>query len=220
MHTVNLHINNKNIKQENFVKYLGIIIDSNLNWYHHVHELSKKVKRSMGIFSKIRHYINLSTLKQLYYSLIYSHLSYGIIIWGNTYTSTLQPLIILQKRVLRIMTFANYDSHSSPIFRQLELLKINDLVFIHTALFMQQYYSKQLPETFDNLFQPLSCKHNYKTRLASKNNYCLPKARTNFGKFNVRYYGVKIWTSLDSSEKLMNKSALKKKLSSDKIATY
>ena len=115
--------------------------------------------------------------KQLYYSLIYSHLSYGIIIWGNTYTSTLQPLCILQKRVLPIMTFANYDSHSSPIFRQLELLKINDLVFIHTALFMQQYYSKQLPETFDNLFQPLSCKHNYNTRLASKNNYYLPKAR-------------------------------------------
>ena len=118
------------------------------------------------------------------------------------------------------MIFANYDSHSSPIFRQLELLKINDLVVIHTALSMQQYYSKQLPETFDNLFQPLSCKHNYKTRLASKNNYYLPKARTNFGKFNVRYYVVNIWTSLDSSEKLMNKSALKKKLSSDKIATY
>ena len=33
---------------------------------------------------------------------------------------------------------------------------------------MQQYYSKQLPESFDNLFQPLSCKHNYNTRLASK----------------------------------------------------
>ena len=62
MHTVNLHINNKNIKQENFVKYLGIIIDSNLNWHRHVHELSKKIKRSIGIFSKIRHYINLSTL--------------------------------------------------------------------------------------------------------------------------------------------------------------
>ena len=135
MHTVNLHINNKNIKQENFVKYLGIIIDSNLNWHHHVHELLKKIKRSIRIFSKIRHYINLSTHKQLYYSLIYSHLSYGIIIWGNTYTSTLQPLFILQKRVLRIMTFANYDSHSSPIFRQLELLKINDLVFIHTAVY-------------------------------------------------------------------------------------
>ena len=112
--------------------------------------------------------IRISTLKQLYYSLIYSHFSYGIIILGNTYTSTLQPLFILQKRVLRIMTFANYDSHYSTIFRQLELLKIYDLVFIHTALFMQQYYSKQLPETFDNLFQPLSCKHNYNTRLASK----------------------------------------------------
>ena len=138
----------------------------------------------------------------------------------NHYSYSLQPLFILQKWVLHIMTFANYDSHSSPIFRQLELLKINHLVFIHIALFMQQYYSKQLPETFDNLFQPFSCKHNYNIRLASKNNYYLPKARTNFGKFNIRYYGVKIWTSLDSSEKLMNKSALKKKLTSNKIATY
>ena len=66
MHTVNLHINNKNIKQENFVKYLGIIIDSNLNWHHHVHKLSKKIKRSIGIFSKIRHYI--------YTALLFSYL--------------------------------------------------------------------------------------------------------------------------------------------------
>ena len=66
--------------------------------------ISKKIKRSVGILSKVRHYINISTLVMLYYTLIYPFLKYAIVAWGNTYTSMLKPLINLQKKAVRIMT--------------------------------------------------------------------------------------------------------------------
>ena len=82
------------------IKYLGIMIDSHLNWKSWVNYISKKIKRNIGILSKLRHYVNLKTLTNLYYSLIYPFLIYGISAWGNTYKSTLTPIINSQKRGL------------------------------------------------------------------------------------------------------------------------
>ena len=78
---------------ENSIKYLGIMIDSHLNWKSQVSYISKEIKRNIGILSKIRHFVNLKTLSMLYYSLIYPFLIYGITAWGNTYKSTLAPII-------------------------------------------------------------------------------------------------------------------------------
>ena len=41
----------------------------------------------------------------------------------------------------------------------------------------------------------------YNTRLASKNAYYIPKIRTNYGKFNIRFTGVKIWNSIQENFK-------------------
>ena len=49
----------KNIQRENCVKFLGVLLDANLSWKHHINELSKKVSRILGLFYKIRHYLPL-----------------------------------------------------------------------------------------------------------------------------------------------------------------
>ena len=43
----------KKIQCENYVKFLGILLNANLNWKHHINELSKKLARTIGIFHKI-----------------------------------------------------------------------------------------------------------------------------------------------------------------------
>ena len=100
-----LTLNGKQLQQESCIKYLGILIDSNLNWKPQIAYIAKKIKRSVGILSKLRHYVNIDILINLYYSLIYPFLTYGIIIWGNTYPTILQPVYILQKKTMRIMIF-------------------------------------------------------------------------------------------------------------------
>ena len=95
--------------------------DSNLNWKVHIHELSKKISRGNGVLSKIRYYVNNSILQQLYYSLIYPFLTYGLSVWGNTYNTTLRPLLMLQKRAIRIITFSKPDEDSEQLFKALEI---------------------------------------------------------------------------------------------------
>jgi hypothetical protein len=147
-----LFMNNMLLKQEDSIKYLGIHIDSHFNSKSQIIYISKNIKRSIGILCKLRHYVTLPILIQLYYSLIYPFLTYGIIIWGNTYMTTLHPLNILQKKATRLMTFSNFDEHTEPLFKIKGLLKLNDLIFLYNSLFMYDFYNNKLPLSFENFF--------------------------------------------------------------------
>ena len=49
-------IGRKKINQESCVKFLGVLLDSNLSWKSHLTEPSKKLARTAGLFYKICHY--------------------------------------------------------------------------------------------------------------------------------------------------------------------
>ena len=215
-----LEIKKKLIEQKNSIKYLGIIIDSNLSWKEHIHQLSKKISRGIGIISKLRHYVNKSILVQLYYSLIYPFLTYGLIIWGNTYKTTLEPLIILQKKVIRIMNFSNYNDHTSPLFTYLNIMKLPDVIYYHNCIFLFKFNSKMLPTIFDNFFELISSRHKYKTRLASRSSFYIPSIRTNYGKFSIRYQGATIWNDIDETIKQLSLCRFKKEIKSKIISQY
>ena len=112
----------------------------------------QKINRCIGILSNIRYFVSQQVLVQLYYTLIYPFLAYSLITWGNTYPTSLQPLITLQKKAVRIITFSVYNSHSSPLFCKLGLLKLGDLIYLDSALFMYDYYSNRPPKYFQYIF--------------------------------------------------------------------
>ena len=86
------------------MKYLGVFIDSSLSWKSQIQYILTKIKRSVGILSKIRYYVDINVLSNLYYAFNLFFLIYGIIAWGNTYSTTPQPLFILKERAIHLMT--------------------------------------------------------------------------------------------------------------------
>ena len=60
--SIKLYVNNTLLEEKNHVKYLGIMMDNNLNWKSHATYIAKKVKRSIGIISKLRYYVTVDTL--------------------------------------------------------------------------------------------------------------------------------------------------------------
>ena len=59
---IKLYVNNTLLEEKNHVKYLGIMMDNNLNWKSHAAYIAKKIKRSIEILSKLRYYVTLDTL--------------------------------------------------------------------------------------------------------------------------------------------------------------
>ena len=73
---------------------------------------------------KARNYINKKALLGLYHSYIYPYLIYCIESWGNASNCHIDPLSMLQKRILRILTFSNYDVPSELLFRYTNILPL------------------------------------------------------------------------------------------------
>ena len=138
--SLNLKIDGVNIQEVSTVKYLGVTFDANLTWKNHINELCLKLSKTVGIFSKLRYYVNVDILIMLYYSLIYPFLTYGIQVWGLTYPTYLKPVTTLQKRVVRLMTFSDPRSHSEPLLKSLRLLKFSDIIHLEILSFVYQWY--------------------------------------------------------------------------------
>ena len=47
--------------------------------------------------------LDILSLMILYYSLVYPFLSSGLIVWGNTYATTLNPDVVSQKKAVQII---------------------------------------------------------------------------------------------------------------------
>ena len=105
---------------------------------------------------------------KLYYALIYPFLIYGIITWGNTDLTTIQPLSVLQKKAVHIMTFSKFDEHSSPIFKKLNIIKISDLIKYHISIFTFKFHNQLLPSVFNSYFTSVENIHSYNTRATAK----------------------------------------------------
>ena len=89
------------------------------------------------------------------------------------------------------------------------------MIHFQNAMFMFDFHFGNLPSIFDGFFKNVTEFHQYKTRLAAKKALYIPKIRTNYGKFNIRYSGTKTWNSIDNnlkSNKFRFKSLLKESL--------
>ena len=88
------------------------------------------------------------------------------------------------------------------------------------AMFMYDLYTTKLPNAFKDLFKKVRNRHAYNTRLASRQSYSLPSVRTNYGKFNLRFIGAKIWNTISDDKKRMPKHSFKEAIKSNLLNSY
>ena len=81
--------------QVNSAKYLGVIIDHKLNWIEHISYVKSKMSKGIGIMYKARQqFLTKKALLMLYHAYIYP------------YMTQLNCLLLLQKKIIRIMSFS------------------------------------------------------------------------------------------------------------------
>ena len=123
--------------------------------------------------------------------MILPYLYYCNLAWGGTYKVNLQRIVILQKRALRIVNNSTYDANTSPIFKELKLLKFHDIHSFQLGFFMFSLKNSTLPSKFNNLFLINSQIHNYYTRNA--HSFRLPLCRTNTRQFSIYFQDPKFY---------------------------
>ena len=191
-----LKVEGKTIERVTQTKFLGVIIDEKLTWRNHVNYIATKIAKGIGILIKARFYLSKETLVSLYYTFIYPYLTYCNSVWGDSFLYNLNRLHVLQKKVVRIISHANWKAHTEPLFKELEILPIKDINIYIIAQFMFRFNNGLLPEIFDNFFTTNDKIHSYDTR--SKKHLHPPVLKSELGRKGIRRRGMFIWNQIIS----------------------
>jgi hypothetical protein len=175
-------------------KFLGIFVDEKLNWQKHVTHVSQKISSSIGLLSRARKILPLYLLRVLYHAMVYPYLMYCNIVWGCASFQTLNSIIILQKRVIRIISGSPFRATTSPIFKRYKLLKFVDIRKVQAAMFMFRFKSGLLPEACQSYFCFSNPNRRYETR--NVNLFQIPLSRTDVRKKSINVYGPEVWNEL------------------------
>ena len=184
--TPSIRILDNEIAQSNCCKYLGVQIDRRLSFKDHIRYINGKISRHTGILYKIRDNLPMKSRLDYYYAYMYPYFSYNIIIWGSTFPTHLQPLIIQQKRTIRTLTNAGYRDHTDPLFKRLKILKLEDIYYFHLGTYMFHAHTREeyAPQSY------------ILTRGVSQGDIRSARHRLTTPQHSVSYFGPKFWNSL------------------------
>ena len=192
---LDLEINKHPIERVHDFNFLGLTIDENVSWKEHIQKVSAKVSRTLGALCRLKRYLPETILRLLYNYLVLPHLQYGILIWG------FKPgrLFKLQKRAMRIITNSRYNAHTEPIFRRLNLLKLDDIFRCNALRFVYNLFNDRLPSYFIDTLLSNGPNHVYPTRVshALTNNLRQYRITTSGAKECMRYYVPKLLNDTD-----------------------
>ena len=145
----NIRITACNIEQNSQIKSLGVFIDEHLKWDAQLQHINNKITKNIGILFKLRHYVPISTLKQLYYTLIYPYLTYGLMSWATAYQTKLNKIKVSQNNWICCIFCANKRESLTPYFTLLEILRLENIfkLKIGALVLKIQYQNKDTPPT-------------------------------------------------------------------------
>ena len=186
------------------MKYLGVWFDDKLKWSAHIQDLSLQLAKCSNMLYHIRGLVTDSTLAMLYYSFVYSRITYGITAWGTASRNFLREVEVKQNNIIRTITWNKKFSHVNHLYKQLEILKLVDAYKLELAKFMHKLFNNKLPKLWQQNFTKIEQIHAYETRRPNKSNYFLPRVSKTAGQHKFEYRGVKLWNNI--SEELKNKS--------------
>lgn len=135
--------------------------------------------------------VPIPTLLTAYYALVYPHLSYNTMLWGQS--SNINRLLIAQKRILHLIFGLTLRESCREIFKSRKILTLPSIYILKCSL----YVFKNI-----NQFQSISQAHDYNTR--SRHTLAFPIHKSTFFEKSPFYAGIRIYNKLPTEIKDSN----------------
>ena len=189
-------------------KFLGVLINDRLTWDDHIFHIKKKINSANYGLANSKNYLPLESRLLVYHSLVSSHLNYCNLIFGCSKLSNLKPLCTLQNKAIRHVKLAKYNAHCDQFYRELDILKLPDLIDYNRAIFMFKFRHDILPNSFVDMFTFQKQAGTQITR-NSYGNFELPKCSAGLKIPHIE--AIKVWNLLPENFKTIREIKLFKK---------
>ena len=189
------------ITQKSHCKYLGLIIDCNLDWKMHILNLQTKLSKAVGTLYRVRNILNKSSLIKIIYALIISNLKYGILSYARANKTSLKPLNVLFNQALRTINFLKRtDKNNKQLYLDENILTLEQMFKLELGKFCFKFHQNVLPYSFNNYFTAISDIHRYNTR-NFKNRFYIHKQLKQTGLKTLSFMGAKFWNTIPNKLK-------------------
>ena len=144
-HMINIKINKVHIEQTTHTTFLGIIFDDNMDWSNHISYINRKIAKGIGIICRAKKY--------LYNAFVFPYLIYCVELWGNVLSTHIQPLVKLQNKIVRIISYSYHTTEQLYTITRILPLKI--LVKQRIGLLMHKLYMAMFRKLFKTYINPI-----------------------------------------------------------------
>jgi hypothetical protein len=136
-----LKIQDVTLEHNTKAKLLGLIIQNKIK---HDQTITNIIKKLQPVIQKLRYANKLlptHMMRQQYYSQVYPHLIGSITVWGTSDKNKvyIQPLIRVQKKIIRIIKRQAPKSHTKPIMKELKILNLPNLYILRVCVEIHPY---------------------------------------------------------------------------------
>ena len=163
-----LNLREHNLNCSEFVKFLGLWIDHLLNWRKHLNALQLKIKQNTNLLRLGNKFLTKAVKKQVFYAHIYSHLKYGLLLWGNMIDQSNKDK--LQKQLQTCFKLITSKNPTRVNFHRERMLMLDELIKIENQRFGFKLQNGLLPIKLEHLMwtdsknKSLMKLHHYNTR--------------------------------------------------------
>ena len=194
--------------------FLGLTLDSTLNWEKHCAKVANKISRNNSLINKVKNLLPPSSLKLLYNSFIQPHILYGLPAWGGCSGRNKQRIIKIQKRAIRTVTKSYYNAHTEPRMKKIGLIKFDDLYKQQCLLQVHDCIGKRAPILIEQLVQQEESTSRYELRNTDNQLLKLkvPLFKSRAGIHSFRAQASAMWNSIPYELHISKKSVFKNSL--------
>ena len=172
-----------------FKKYLGLVLDHKLKFFHHVDYVKKKIAKRIGAMYKSKNLLPLKYRKMFANSLMLPYFDYLDIIWNKTTKTKLKELDILYKKIAKIALDYDILESSKKVYDDMRWLPLHLRRQLHITTYMFKIINGLSPPQLRNKFVYISGG----SRDAEGCNLYTNKSKSHKHFF---YLGVKCWNIL------------------------
>ena len=169
--TFEINIGDNIIETKDSAKVLGIWLDNKLSWRKHTNTLFMKIKQNVNLLQTSNKFLNKSCKRSIYYAHIFSHITYGLVLWVNMTDQ------ITKQKIQKVMnTCFKLITHKKPAaenFNREEMLTLTQLITLENQKLGYKLYKDLLPAKMsvalktDSNRMDLTKTHKYNTRQKS-----------------------------------------------------
>lgn len=166
----------------NVAKFLGVQIDDRLKFKDHIMTLNKKLASGCYAVRVVSKELGKHMGRIVYFSLVESHLRYGIAFWGYCRQELMNSILVLQKRAIRYLCGVNLREHCKPLFVREKILTVTNIFILETVCLLHKKFKGHASNGV------------YNTR--NGNDIPLPIPRTSLTKNSLIFESIKLYNHL------------------------